>query len=122
MVVFIGGFWYAIDRLGIVEYFRYQSEESYLIEENFVDPNSIALTFPEKKKNLIYIYLESMETTYQSKEEGGIFDFNCIPELTNLAKENVSFRRRMGLEDIYLVTAPDGRLHLCFASPVAFRF
>lgn len=97
LIVFIGGFWYAIDRLGIVEYFRYQSEESYLIEENFVDPNSIALTFPEKKKNLIYIYLESMETTYQSKEEGGIFDFNCIPELTNLAKENVSFSTTDGV-------------------------
>lgn len=91
LIVLIGGFWYAVDRLGVVEYIRYQSEESYLIEENFVDPNSIAITFPEKKKNLIYVFLESMETTYQSKEKGGVFDFNCIPELTELAEENVSF-------------------------------
>lgn len=45
------------------------------------------ITFPEKKRNLIYIFLESMESTYASKDEGGEFEFNCIPELTQLAKE-----------------------------------
>ena len=91
LIALVTGFWYAVDRLGIVEYIQYQSEESYLIEENYVDPNSIALAFPEKKKNLIYVFLESMESSYQSKDEGGIFDFNCIPELTELARQNVNF-------------------------------
>lgn len=40
-----------------------------------------------KQKNLIYIYLESMETTYADENNGGAFTENYIPELTKLAQE-----------------------------------
>ena len=61
------------------------------VGENYVDPATVSLTFPEKKRNLIYIYLESMEMTYADKENGGGFDFNCIPNLTKLSEENDNF-------------------------------
>ena len=48
-------------------------------------------SFPEKKRNLIYIFLESMENTYMSKLDGGAYDINYIPELTALAEENLNF-------------------------------
>ena len=44
----------------------------------------------EKKRNLIYIFMESMETSCASKEEGGFFEQNHIPELTKLAKKNIT--------------------------------
>ena len=44
-------------------------------------------TFPEEKRNLIYIYLESMETTYFNKDEGGALEVNIIPELYELAQK-----------------------------------
>jgi phosphoglycerol transferase len=44
-----------------------------------------------EKKNLVYIYLESMETTYASTDVGGFQDVNFIPNLTNLAFQNISF-------------------------------
>ena len=47
--------------------------------------------FPDEKRNLVYIFLESMEATYASKDAGGGMDFNCIPELTKLAEENTNF-------------------------------
>ena len=50
-----------------------------------------AITFPEKKRNLIYIYLESVEMTYADKKSGGALEYNCIPELTKLAIENDCF-------------------------------
>lgn len=62
-----------------------------LYETEYVDPNSVKITFPEDKKNLIYIYVESLETTYISQDKGGGVKQNLIPELYNLAKENVNF-------------------------------
>lgn len=68
-----------------------QSTYSSFIDDNYVDPADVALTFPEQKRNLIYIFLESMEMTYADKENGGAFDKNVIPELTELVQENEDF-------------------------------
>ena len=68
-----------------------QSTYSSFIDDNYVDPADVALTFPEQKRNLIYIFLESMEMTYADKENGGAFDKNVIPELTELAQANEDF-------------------------------
>lgn len=79
------------DELDVKEYLASQKKESHFIEQNYVDPRTAQITFPEQKRNLIYIFLESMESTYASKEDGGGMDFNCIPELTQLAEENTNF-------------------------------
>lgn len=72
-------------------YIAAQNSDSDFIETNYADPAETEIVFPEKKRNLIYIYLESMETTYSDKEDGGAFDKNIIPELTELAQENECF-------------------------------
>lgn len=64
---------------------------SRVYEEEYRDPKETDITFPEEKQNLIYIYLESMETSYLSKEQGGMLDYNIIPELYTLAQENTNF-------------------------------
>ena len=79
------------DELDVKEYLVSQKKESHFIEQNYVDPRTTKITFPDKKRNLIYIYLESMESTFASKGDGGGLDFNCIPELTKLAEENTNF-------------------------------
>lgn len=75
----------------LVSYLFNQNRDSGLYETEFVDPNSVQITFPEEKRNLIYIMLESMETSYLSKELGGAMDENLIPELYDLAEENLCF-------------------------------
>lgn len=65
--------------------------ESHLYEEEYVDPNEVSITFPAKKRNLLVIYMESMEATYASVEAGGGKPVNYIPELTRLAEENLYF-------------------------------
>ena len=77
-------------------YLEAQSSDSNFIEENYVDPATTEITFPEKKRNLIYIFLESMEMTYADKANGGGFDYNCIPELTEMAEENECFAGNTG--------------------------
>ncbi len=62
-----------------------------LYETEYRDPKETQITFPEQKRNLIYILMESMETTFLDPEQGGGQAFNCIPELQALAEENVNF-------------------------------
>ncbi len=80
-------------KVGFSDYFaaNFLGDASDFIEEHYVDPNSVKLQFPEKKRNLIYIYLESAEITYADREAGGAFERNVIPELTALAQENEDF-------------------------------
>ena len=78
-------------KLDIGGYMANQGEVSTFIDDNYVDPRNVELTFPEQKRNLIYIFLESMEDTYADKKNGGAFQKNVIPELTKLAQENEDF-------------------------------
>lgn len=78
-------------KLDIGGYMANQGEVSTFIDDNYVDPRSVEITFQEQKRNLIYIFLESMETTYADTENGGAFEKNVIPELTTLAQENEDF-------------------------------
>lgn len=78
-------------KLDATKYFENKGEGSTFIESNYVDPKDVSLTFPEKKRNVIVLYLESMEMTYADKENGGGFDENFISQLTQLSKENENF-------------------------------
>ena len=80
-----------MNKYKVIEYFSTKSVNSDFIKDNYADPEKTAITFPEKKRNLIYIYLESVEMTYADKKSGGALEYNCIPELTKLAMENDCF-------------------------------
>jgi len=77
----------------IFDYLESQFNASTFIEDNYADPAKTTLTFPEKKRNLIYIFLESTETTFTSKENGGAFDEDVIAELAAMMRdeENTHF-------------------------------
>ena len=81
----------AFSRYNAAEYLAESEKESDFIEENYADPNKVSLKFPKKKRNLVYIFLESMENTNASAAEGGQFEKSLIPELVSLANENVNF-------------------------------
>ncbi len=59
--------------------------------ENYVNPDSVKIKVPQRKRNLILIYLESLETSFADKEHGGNQDTNLIPEITELSLQNLSF-------------------------------
>lgn len=75
----------------LAEYYQYTHSSTRLYEEHYVDGKTAAITFPEKKRNLIYIFLESIETTYADQNSGGAMQENYIPELTDLAMQNETF-------------------------------
>ncbi|MBR6210397.1 MAG: sulfatase-like hydrolase/transferase [Clostridiales bacterium] len=78
-------------QFGAIDYCMNINTVSDYIEDNYVDPSTVDITFPQTKRNLIYIYLESMEMTYADEANGGYFDCNCIPELTELAEDGDCF-------------------------------
>ncbi|CAM5208304.1 Phosphoglycerol transferase OS=Ureibacillus acetophenoni OX=614649 GN=SAMN05877842_10715 PE=4 SV=1 [Ureibacillus acetophenoni] len=77
--------------LGIDQYMKRTFENSTFIEEHYVDGREISIQFPEKKRNLILIYLESMENALIDKDFGGGWNYTVIPELERLARDNVNF-------------------------------
>ncbi len=83
--------YHCLDKILFINYVKAQMNPSTFIEENYVEPRDVKITFPEKKRNLIYIYLESMESTYFSKELGGSSDVNYIEPLNEITKNNISF-------------------------------
>lgn len=85
----------------IPQYIENQYNESKLIANEYVRPEKTRLEFPEEKRNLIYIFLESMETTYYSKEDGGLSENDLIPEISKLAKENLNFSNTTGIGGAY---------------------
>ncbi len=78
-----------VDELPI---FNPGEEKKSFYETYYVDPAGAVIHSPENPKNLICIYLESMETTYATEGEGGSQkEINYIPNLTAMAKANLSF-------------------------------
>ena len=103
-VLFLSMLIFAAFRLGLVKYVLLSTDETKIYEEYYVDPSNVEITFPEKKQNLIYIFLESMENSYMSKEEGGAMTENLIPELTELAKNNLNFSHTEGVGGLQTTT------------------
>lgn len=82
----------------IWDYIKNNVEASAFIENEYVSVDDIQIKFPKDKKNLICIFVESAETTFQDKENGGVFEENIIPEMTDIAKKNISFSQSECIE------------------------
>ena len=102
-LIFIGAYFAAtialfVSDIPVSEYIHILKNEpeksasySKFFVENYVNPDSVKITAPGQKQNLILIYIESMETTFSDKAHGGNQDTNLIPEITQLAQQNINF-------------------------------
>ncbi len=86
-----------VSQLRVFSYFGTASTKSDFIKNHYVDPQKATLTFPEEKRNLIYIFLESVENTFGQPVAGGQITHNFMPELTQMAGENINFSHTEGL-------------------------
>lgn len=89
--VLVGGCAFGITKFQLQDLVSAYFFDSTFIEENYIAPSNANLKFPKQKRNLIMIYLESMENTFLSKDLGGYMNDNLIPELTKLADEGYVF-------------------------------
>ena len=96
VALFIGAVIGAFISMGIYPYLRSISDTTKIYDEEYVKPDISKITADGETKNLIYIYLESMETTYASTDVGGYQESNCMPGMTRLASENLTFSDKSG--------------------------
>lgn len=82
---------YGAVSLDVPSYITSRLHHSNLYEKYYVNPSTAEITFPKKKRNLIYIFMESMEDSYMSKDVGGAKSSNLIPEMTELQLKNTNF-------------------------------
>lgn len=82
---------FSIKTFEIDSFIKSRLSSSELFENYYVDAKDVKLKFPKKKRNLIYIYVESLETTNVSIENGGLVEKSYIPNLEKLALENINF-------------------------------
>jgi phosphoglycerol transferase len=87
--------------LGVGSFVVDAVSESEFIEDHYVNPNDVEIKFPEQKRNLIYIFLESMENTFADTSVGGKITQNFMPELSELAANNISFAGSDGKSGAY---------------------
>ncbi len=102
-------------KFDVLSYYVARNSFSSIYEANYVSPAAAVIT-GERPKNLIYVYLESMETTYASVEDGGIQPENYIPNLTRLARENTSFSNTDKLGGFHTVTGAGYTMAALFAT------
>lgn len=88
--------------IGIPEFLSDVTKASSLYEDYYIDPMDVDISF-HSKRNLLYIYMESMEMTYTSAKYGGFSNEDYIPELTELAQSNINFSNtdKLGGHNIY---------------------
>lgn len=69
------------------------NKEGTFFERNFVNVSNSLFTFPKQKKNIIFISLESTETTMMSRKNGGIYEdqYLKILEQSALDPKNIHF-------------------------------
>lgn len=115
-LVTILAFALSIHTLGYKEIKAYFFDKTKIYDEYYVNSKKTTITFPNKKRNLIYLFLESMESSYSSKEFGGIEENNLIPHLTDLAlHEGVSFSNSQQLGGMFSIPGANQTVSSMFA-------
>lgn len=80
-------------------------EKTDIYEKYYVNASNVNISFPKQKRNLIILYLESMESSLVSEKNGGTFKESRIPELEKLALENLNFSNTEKLGGAYNLTS-----------------
>ncbi|MDP9800733.1 phosphoglycerol transferase [Arcanobacterium wilhelmae] len=91
LALVVGSVTYAFQVLPLGDIVRQHLYTSTYVADNWVMPTKQSVQLPEKKRNLIHIYMESIENSFYSRDMGGYLNRNVMPELAELTKEGVSF-------------------------------
>ena len=70
ILLFIISLFICMKNLNILDFLKYQNSVSNFIEENYVNPKEVKINFPDKKRNIITIFVESLETSMFTKKQG----------------------------------------------------
>ncbi len=103
-ILFILSITMILYQIGFLDYITNDTKNSSFIEEHYIEPKSTEINFKEKR-NLVFIVVESLETTMFTKEQDGSWDYELIPELYKLLndEDSVVFYNNKKLEQINMI-------------------
>ncbi len=85
----------------LYENIKYNFSKNNIYEKNYIAPKNVNILFPDKKRNLVYIMVESLESTETSEKNGGYRKDSVIPELEKLAISNINFSQNKKIGGFY---------------------
>ena len=103
LIILLLAFIYIFLGLGVIDYVKNIFDRSTIFEEEYVDPRSIKITFDDEKRNLIFIYVESLENSALSKESGGLRKESYLPNLEKLLEDNTNFSNTENFGGAYVL-------------------
>ena len=65
-----------------------------LYENNYVEYTNDIIKFSNEKRNLVTIYVESLENSVFDKSNGGTVNDSYMPQLESLTKEYINFSHK----------------------------
>jgi phosphoglycerol transferase len=75
-----------------VQIVKYFESPSTFYEENYIEPKDLHFVpSTGKNRNLLVIFVESLETWFLSRDQGGAMDKELINEVHELAQNNINF-------------------------------
>ena len=86
-----GYFFVRMNLWTMITYRQHKREVSDFYEKNYVLPQKTQIIFPNAKRNLVIIFMESIESTFAQTPKHNYFKADLIPELHKLANENINF-------------------------------
>lgn len=122
LVLFFVSIYQGLDSLDMGTYVARKIIKTKIYEDYYVKPTQEIISLNGEPKNIIYIYMESMETTYASKKDGGEQEVNYIPHLTELAKENISFSDTRKLGGAHVTSGTGWTMGALFATTTGVPF
>ena len=81
---------YPVYKLQLVQYIINQNTYSDIYAKEYHNPTDDTFIFPEHKRNLIVLHMESLESEYENPVLVGK---NLLPNLSRLADENIFFQQ-----------------------------
>lgn len=90
---------YADQVLEVSDFVKSKLTYTKIYDTEYVSPKDVKITNTKaKKRNVIIVYMESMETTYASKQLGGFQNKNLMPNLYQLQQDNIAFGDKKGMK------------------------
>ena len=90
LLLLIASTTYGLKHFGWSKIVNYFSDSTF-IRKNIVNTKDTTVSFSGEKRNLIYIFVESLETSYASKDQGGDQSVNLLKPLMDVDPNSINF-------------------------------
>lgn len=87
----------------MITYHNHKRIVSNFYEQNYVIPQKTPIIFPDKPRNLVIVFMESIESTFAKTDSQNYFGEDLIPHLHALANQNINFSNTTDIGGAYLV-------------------